>query len=314
MWRKALRRIVFNSGDREIFGHELLLGKATPDELEVVLANFAPSDVPVIVFDEFDRILDADTKTQMSATIKHLSNSPSAHATIIMVGVANNVNQLIQAHASSVRALVQIRMPRMSRKELQEVVTSRLKNTSLRINEAALWRIAFLSSGLPFYAHALGQASSLLAIQRRATLITEEVVREAIQNCFNDVDQTLIDSFVKAILETRKGNMFKSVLAGCALAEQDELGRFSAVDVQSPLSAMLEVPMDATKFTFHLNELCGAERGSVLEREGSRGSYRYRFTQPIIQPFIVMKSLASGVLSSELLDRFAVERQMKLAM
>jgi Cdc6-like AAA superfamily ATPase len=312
MWRKALRRVAFHGDTREIQGHEMILGDATPDEIEVVLANFGPSVVPIIVFDEFDRIRDDAAKSLMSATIKQLSNSASVHATIILVGVANNVTQLIQAHASSVRALVQIRIPRMSRKELQEIVVSRLRMTPLKINDAALWRVAYLSSGLPFYAHALGQSASLLAIEKRVLMISEDIVRDAIQGCFDDVDQTLVDSFVKAIVETRKGNLFKFVAAACALAEQDELGRFSAVDVQHPLSSILIEEMDASKFTFHLNELCTAERGAVLGREGTRGSYRYRFVQPIIQPFIIMKSLASGVLPSHVLDRFAIERQRKL--
>lgn len=310
LWRKALRRIVFRTETSEHLALDYLIGgEVTPDELEVVLANFPASTVPIIVFDEFDRIRDERCRAGMTEAIKQLSNAADTRVTIMLVGVANNVTQLIREHASIARALVQIRMPRMTRDELQQVVASRLKATPLAVTEEAMWRITYLSSGLPFYAHSLGQKSALLCIDRKTLRIDEATVRDAIEACFADVDQLLVDAYVQAIVETRKGNMFKWVLAACALAEQDEIGRFSAVDVATPLTAILGRDVDPTAFTFHLNELCASERGEILEREGARGRYRYRFVQPIIQPFIVMKSLASGLVDAALLDRFALERQ-----
>jgi hypothetical protein len=312
LWQKALRRIVFHSDTGEVAAQDLIVGTISPDELEVVLANFTQSSIPIIVFDEFDRIKDDRCKLLMSETIKQLSNSPQNNVTIVIVGVAGNITQLVRQHASVSRNIVQIRMPRMTREELQQIVSTRLQPTPITITGDALWRVAYLSSGLPFYAHSLGQASAISCIKNRKLHITEEVIRNSIENCFADVDQILIDCYVKAVFETRKGNQFKWVIAACALAEQDELGRFSATDVAEPLSAIRGEVMDPTGFTFHLNDLCSDERGSILEREGARGRYRYRFVQPIIQPFIIMKSLATGVLTELVLDKFKIDRQRQL--
>jgi hypothetical protein len=166
-----------------------------------------------------------------------------------------------------------------------------------------------LASGLPFYSHALGQASALHAIKDRKLQITEETVSASINDCFEDLDQTLIDAYVKAVTETRKGNIFKHVLAACALADQDELGRFSAASVEEPLSAIVKKPMKGPAFSFHLNELCSPERGSILAKTGSRSHYRFRFVQPIMQPFITMKSLSTRVIDNNTLARFAIQRQ-----
>lgn len=155
LWRKALRRIVFTTNTGEFVAEDLIRGKITPDELEVVLANFTAGSIPIVVFDEFDRVRDRSISGMMSETIKHLSNSPVPF-TIVLVGVASNVTDLIAEHQSISRSLVQIKMPRMDSDELKQIVTSRLRSTPLIITDDALWRISYLASGLPFYAHALG--------------------------------------------------------------------------------------------------------------------------------------------------------------
>ncbi len=311
IWQKALRRIVFVIDGQEYQAIDLVRGDITPDELEVVLANFIAAQIPVIVFDEYDRISDQNTRVLISETIKHLSNSP-LFCTIILVGVADNVTDIILEHQSISRALVQIQMPRMERGELKEIVTSRLKPTPISITDDALWRIAYLASGLPFYAHALGQSSSLSAIEKKSTKITEKIVNESIERSFADLDQSLIDAYVKAITETRKGNIFKQVLAACALAEQDDLGRFSAANVEKPLTVIMKKPMSAPSFSFHLNELCSEERGLILSKSGSRSHFRFRFQQPMIQPFIILKSLSTGVIDDQILSSFSSERQRSL--
>ncbi len=312
IWTKALRRIVFHVDGHEHIAADLIRGNVTPDELEVVLANFTAGHIPVIVFDEFDRIKDSQTSMLMSETIKHLSNTPTS-CTIIIVGVASSVTDLIAEHHSISRALVQVKMPRMDPEELKEIVTSRLHGTALTITSDALWRISYLASGLPFYAHALGQASALKAIGERGTRITEDMVNESINDSFDDLDQSLIDAYVKAITETRKGNIFKHVLAACALADQDDLGRFSAASVEGPLTAIMGRSMSAPAFSFHLNELCNEERGRILVKTGSRSHFRFRFDQPMIQPYIIMKSLSADIINDDILAGFSIERQRKFS-
>ena len=75
-----------------------------------------------------------------------------------------------------------------------------------------------------------------------------------------------IGSYVKAATETRKGNIFEEVLAACALADQDELGRFPAANVEAPLSEIVGREMKIPSFSFHLNELSGRDRGDILKK------------------------------------------------
>lgn len=311
IWLKAFKRIKFTENGVEHFADNLFPDPKSADDIEMALSHFGPNDIPLIIFDEFDRVQSATAKALMSETIKHLSNAPIA-GIIILVGVASSVASLIAEHASLSRALVQIEMPRMDHSELRELVTSRIQRTPLKITDDAVWRIAYLASGLPFYAHAIGQAAALLAIKCRQLKIDDKIVRDAIPDCFNDLDQTLIDSYVKATVTTRKGNIFKEVVAACALAEQDDLGRFSAASVEKVLSEIVQKEMKAPAFSFHLNELCGVERGLVLEKAGTRSHFRFRFVEPMMQPFVIIKSLSDSVIDDEIIRKFSVQQQRTL--
>lgn len=75
----------------------------------------------VIFFDEFDQLVDHTTIELLANTIKALSDKAEP-VTIIPVGVAHSVDDLINAHQSIRRSLAQVQMPRMSRGELRDIV------------------------------------------------------------------------------------------------------------------------------------------------------------------------------------------------
>ncbi len=311
MWNRATRKMRFSSVDSVFTGNTLVSSFQGGDDVETVMSTYMANDIPIVIFDEFDRVKSESARAKMAATIKQLSNTPIA-GMIIIVGIADNIKQLISNHESIARQLVQIQMPRMSPDEQRDVVQKRLLKTKMRISDDALWRITYLACGLPFYAHALGQAAALRAIEKQMLIITEQTIIEAIPRSFSELDHTILDAYVKATVETRKGNIFKEVLAACSLAEQDELGRFSAASVEAPLSAVIGRDMKAPAFSFHLNELCNIERGPILEKEGSRAHFRFRFVEPMMQPYVAIKSLSSNVMSNDILIKFSPQRQREL--
>ena len=72
-------------------------------------------------------------------------------------------------------------------------------------------------------------------------------------------------------------------------------------------------PHSVTAFSFHLNEMTGPDRGTVLMKTGSRRTFQYHFVDATMQPYIIMKSLKEGIVSKEIFDRFKVKRQRALA-
>jgi hypothetical protein len=80
------------------------------------------------------------------------------------------------------------------------------------------------------------------------------------------------------------------VLLACALARRDERDTFGAVDVRDQLVAITGEYRDIPAFAGHLKDFSGTgERGNILDRLGSQRRYRYRFKNPLLPPFVLMK-------------------------
>ena len=96
----------------------------------------------MIIIDEMDRIGNKEeTTTLLADTIKTLSDH-SIDSTLILVGVADSVNELIHEHKSTERALAQIHMPRMSDPELFEILKKALVPAQMTIEDEARNKIA----------------------------------------------------------------------------------------------------------------------------------------------------------------------------
>ena len=89
--------------------------------------------------------------------------------------------------------------------------------------------------------------------------------------------------------------MYPHVLLACALAAEDEFGSFAPSDVREPLSRILRKPCKTAAFSRHLERLSSESRGGVLQRYGGAGTARYRFVNPLLQPYVAMRGLSEGL-------------------
>ncbi len=77
----------------------------------------------------------------MANTLKFLSDY-SVNCTVVLVGVADNVNDLVGEHESIPRCLEQIPMPRMVTDESREILEKIIPRLgSMKIERDALWKI-----------------------------------------------------------------------------------------------------------------------------------------------------------------------------
>jgi hypothetical protein len=90
----------------------------------------------------------------------------------------------------------------------------------------------------------------------------------------------------------------------CALLQGDELGYFTAGDVREPLKAIMGKAYDIPQFAGHLKDLASPKRGDVLQRTGEKRRRRYRFTNPLLQPYVVMRGLDDELVDPGTLSRF----------
>jgi len=84
----------------------------------------------------------------------------------------------------------------------------------------------------------------------------------------------------------------------CAKAHHDEFGYFSSASLVEALSLVLGKKVIQQAVTYHLGKLISAARGPLLERSGEERRYRYRFVNPMMRPFIIMKSMSEPKVST----------------
>lgn len=264
---------------------------------EDIRGIFAQVPVPsIVVLDEFDRI-DSTTSSAMSDTIKTLSDH-ATDTTLVLVGVADSLDQLIEGHQSIDRALIQIPMERMSRTELMEIVSKGMG----RLNEMSIepgldGRMADISKGLPHFTHLLAKHSALSAIGDLRRMITSKDYEQALKAATEEKSHTLGKGY-RTATHSAKESLFEEVLLACALAT-DEQGRFGAKDVKTPLAKIMKKLVKVEAYIRHLDKFSQAVRGPVLKKEGQKRRFQYSFVEPMMQPYVLMKGLADGRITEE---------------
>ena len=93
------------------------------------------------------------------------------------------------------------------------------------------------------------------------------------------------------------------MLLACAIAEEDEFGFFAPGDVREPLSGILQKPCKPSSFARYLERLADESQGAVLQKHGSAGATRYRFVNPLLQPYVAMRGLSEGRVRARDLER-----------
>jgi Cdc6-like AAA superfamily ATPase len=271
-----------------------------------LLGTLGTKQLVIIILDEFDRIRNKDARIAIADMIKALSDY-SVPATLVLVGVGETVESLISEHRSIGRALVQVQMPRMSPDELNEILEKGGTKLGMPFSAESKKKISFLSQGLPHYTHLLGLHSVRNAIELGMSGVNSVNVDNAIKKAVADAQHSLQTGYRQAVSSSHQDSLHSQVLLSCALAGTDEFGTFAAIDVCSPMGAIMKKKYDIPSFARHLGSFCKGQRGSVLKRSGIKRRFRYRFTDPLMQPFVLMKGLADGKIDASVLD--TVERR-----
>lgn len=306
IWRKVFKdihiRVLRDESGPDSVGELTALArfyegqKITPDDVRRELdAVFKPAQIPIIVIDEFDKVKDLEAHTLMANTIKSLSDY-GVNTTIVIVGVAENITALVGEHPSIMRCLEQVHMPRMNTSERKEILDKRIPKLGMKLHQDAIWKIVELSRGLPSYVHLLGLYSTQSAIDRKSMLITETDVDAAISRILLRLQESLSEKYHTATHSNRNDNLYQQVLLACALAESDDRGLFSPTGISKQLTKILgrDKEVSASAFQQHLIKFIADERGGVLTRIGRERSYKFRFSDPAMQPYVIMKGIEGG--------------------
>ena len=157
-------------------------------------SNIRPQDVVAILprltcrvlvclVDEFDRVTDPLTRSRLADTIKQLSDN-GAPLSFVVVGVSDDLDQILGQHPSIQRNLVAVHLPLMSDDEVGSILTDGGRLIGLEFPPPVMSRVVGLARGNPHMAQLLGLRLAQATARRNADVVADAdislVIRQAI--------------------------------------------------------------------------------------------------------------------------------------
>jgi Cdc6-like AAA superfamily ATPase len=265
-------------------GHDSTTAK--PAEIANLLSRV--QDICVIILDEFDKISDHQTKTAFADLVKIVSDTTPL-ITIIFVGVAQNIHELIGEHPSIDRNLLQIELPLMSDTEIREIFEKGMEKLGISIESSVLTQIPLIVGGYPHYAHLLGLCSAKACIENDTNNLTEHLFDVACNLAITDAIEKYRDAYAKATATTQVSR-YPLVLCACAYAQTDSRGVFRATDVVDAIESNFYERVKIQAVVPALGEFLTNNRASILQAVKIGSKQCYRFADPMMRPYCRLKA------------------------
>ena len=298
IWERALRKVKFAYPIKKV-------GYKPDEQIEVIpiqvpeIENITITEIEdilfelqekmVFIFDEFDIIKNKKTKAQMADIIKLLSDN-LPFITIIIVGIAENIDGLLGEHPSIERCVSQINLPTMKVEEAEEMITKYMIFLELKIGSKILDKIIELSSGFPNYLHLLTKHSAQEAIYDNKSVVRMPHFYKAIEKSIENSNHSIKDAYSIATQSSNKQNRFANVLLACALANTDEHNLFSSTDVISKYNEITDKLNKKESLNYNLGMLCKKERAEILTKNTKHKITKYKFKKPLLKAFIKLQA------------------------
>ena len=293
LWLKVLRELkiaapAYSKEIREDFE------SVSPDIVKREFQKLHKNWISIIIVDEFDR-LGSEQAREITANFLKSLHDDGINVTILLIGVADNVEELIANHQSLRRVLSLVKLERMSALGLNEILNKRLQLTPISFAGDARSIIIGLSCGLPYYVQTLGKFAAQNAIEGRRIRVCLEDVKVAIGKFIVESSESFDEIYQRATESRQLGNIFEEVILAAALAPSDTNGVFRSSDVLKVLELMfLDEKWSYPRIQRYLSLFKTDRRGKILYRKNNVTNDRYRFTDSMMQPFIIMRAIESG--------------------
>lgn len=276
---------ILNSGtDSHIADFSQFLNDATltPKELSEVLGRLSGTRV-LFVLDEFDRSSSEELKYDIAETIKNFSDE-GIRATIILVGVANTINDLLGIHESVQRNIAGIPMRLLSKAEFRELIDICENNTDMKFEEEALEKIEQLSRRVPHFSRIICLHAGQYALsQHRRTVSLEDVGYASAK-----ARQELVPLLTKKnhiLLETMSNQSARSFLRTIASVQTDDEGYFTIDDATQVFEELSGVRVTKLAIGSKLS-LLSKQGNGLLTKDEEGGKVKYRMQDPLSGFFI----------------------------
>lgn len=253
-----------------------------------VLDAFSQTDA-LLIIDEFDRVQDDETHRRVAELVKAFSDSRS-RSKLVIVGVADSVRDLIGEHTSLNRSLAQIKLDRMDRGELTDVIRRGEERTGVTFQDSVVRRIVSLADGFPHFVHLISLYASLSAIEplledpeAEPRVVDEREYDTGVAEAIQNSEYTLAEAYDNAVITTRRqSDIYELTLQAIAMGE-DPVAQVQEIALHA--STLASRSVKPAQLSTALGRRTHDNKGRVLTKV--RDGY-YKFTNPLLRAYVRM--------------------------
>ncbi len=242
----------------------------------------------VIIFDDFERIEKKSTRAQFADLIKKFSDN-EVPITLMIVGVAENLVELLTEHISSERSIAQIIVPRLSNAEISEIITSGMEKLSVEIESDITEQITDFSANFPYYTHLLcegciiGLLKSLQNESKNDFKVGSDELKFSIDYAIKNTLLSISQAYDNAIRSIRESERYKYTLYAIASSPEEPT---AYRDIREWVSVAIKTK--DINISYQLKSLQKAE----LILKVDMGFYKFK--NPLLKAYVILRSRADS--------------------
>jgi len=238
--------------------------------------------------DEFDRVRGEEIKNQIAEAIKNLSDV-GARVTFLIVGVADDLDELLGKHPSIQRNVVGIHLSLMNEAELVQLIRAGEKAAGIAFQEEVRARIVALAQGLPYQAQLLCQQAGQVAIEDGAKTVGPQHLARAIDQAITLAPRGLERLYEQAFAG-QNHDQLKAVAFAAALSPCDPWGYFCVQDLTRAQRTLGTEALGPETLGAVLDFLAEPQRGQPMLRVRSDRSGRYyAYSDPLLRAYVLLR-------------------------
>jgi hypothetical protein len=252
------------------------------------------SSEPVIIFDEFDQLIDDDQKKCCAEIIKQVSDQ-GLNVRFIFCGIGNSLENLIGVHLSTGRYLSPIQLERLSHDARWEIIKAASEALGVNVNHGHLVRIGQISDGFPSYIHLIGEQLfwSMFDDEEYANFCLQKHFEIGVSQAVSEAETTLKIIYENAV--QKYSDDYEEVL--WAVADHQLLRRRTRDIYEKSYLRIMEErhprePLERHSFSVRLNALKSQRHGSILV--GTRAGW-YEFRENIVRGYVRLRAEKEGI-------------------
>jgi hypothetical protein len=247
----------------------------------------------ILLIDEFDRVQSDRLRIDVAEAIKNLSDV-KAPVTFLIVGVAQNLDDLLGRHPSIQRNIVGLHLAPMVNEEIRRMIVAGAMAARIGFTDRVIAAVLCFARGMPYYAQLLCLFAARAAGARGATEVAMEDLVIAVADVSMKQEPELGGTYARTVAGSP---VLGDVLFAAAMADADAHGRFLP-------DALTRVPVDAARRVLPLaaiEEGLGVLTGSgTLLRQDSAESPLHAFAQPSLAHYVLFRDAARRGLLAEI--------------